>query len=709
MGENFELSNKYDNLGQAAYNMHMRKKTNSMKIRSKRRENQRMKQVTLFVSMLFLVFNIIAPAAAQPDPCDRDVIVATFGAAVIAGDVDAWAADYTASDCPAPVKEGVQLLVEAYEMLGADAVPSNGDVSLEASYTTEAGYTIRYPAGWLVQSQGQNTVFFANSNAVLQMADRGPSGLAPGERLVFFSWDDVEGLLPDANAATIETPLQLLNALIGDAVDPEFRFEAPFETDLADQMAAAARGVAFGNEFIVLVFKLDSSLYGTLLGLTLTGELESAEPVFRAMAASVLDGGEASAVEEPTEPAEQPTEIEMLEPVAVDPASWQLSDVIPLEDSFEGSYKPVLSPDGTSIAWWDRARHAVCVYDFDRPDPFCTTDTDQHLGSIHYLTWSADSAYVALTPNYFQFLHEPDIWLYEPTTGLLQNLTDDGIEDDPLRESSALIDYIPTWNPATGDIYFFRSRTTGDDQRLMELYRMSPLDGAPELVADLTDTLPEASVYRKPAVSPDGSQMALLVQSHKFEEPVNGVWLLDLEDGSLEQLVTYNNIASAGLPAWYENHGPMLESIAWTAGGTGLVISAIDLRYRASHGAPVFYYIDANTGELNPLFDFSDVPSQESFFEEDESGRTYIYRVPRWGILAPDGGTLFTVHHERTEEIEADIWAQPLPPDGSEPVVIGTFNFEIRGTRGDPEFLVEAGANGSALLIYHYLLSFEAE
>ena len=53
----------------------------------------------------------------------------------------------------------------------------------------------------------------------------------------------------------------------------------------------------------------------------------------------------------------------------------------------------------------------------------------------------------------------------------------------------ALLDYLPTWNPVTGNLYFFRSIRSSDSTSLV-LYRIPAAGSSPEQVMDLTNRLP---------------------------------------------------------------------------------------------------------------------------------------------------------------------------------------------------------------------------
>jgi hypothetical protein len=76
------------------------------------------------------------------------------------------------------------------------------------------------------------------------------------------------------------------------------------------------------------------------------------------------------------------------------------------------------------------------------------------------------------------------------------------------------------------------------------------------------------------------------------------------------------------------------------------------------------------------------------------------------GILSPDGEALVYLHYDADSREMSNISALPLPPDGSEPVHLGSFEFDIGPTAISDQYIITAAENGRALIpIYHYLLT----
>jgi hypothetical protein len=397
-----------------------------------------------------------------------------------------------------------------------------------------------------------------------------------------------------------------------------------------------------------------------------------------------------------------------------DGVGWTLAGVQDVRDLFESVSSFVdakLSPDGTMAAAPQRAEQ-LCVYTIANNALGCTP-WPERTPLAHYVTWSPDGAYLAFATEFFRRFYEPDLWVYDVAASSFTNLTDDGLEGGILGLDGALIDYLPMWHPTNGDIYFFRTRDVGDD-RSLELYRISPAGGEPELIRDLTRDLPTLSVYEQAAISPDGGQVAMIVLGNERDDPRNGVWLLSLggfmrPGGELRQVLTLDDFR-ANRPNWQEESMMMPQSLAWTADGSGLVVIGQDPMYITGISMNAAY-IDAQTGEVTLLMDYRDVPDEQSWVTAAEGeAHSGSYRMPRIGILSPDGKAFIYLHHDMGGSEMIDISALPLPPDGSEPVYLGSVEFAVGPGGTWDRYLVTASENGLALLpAYHFLLTLEKE
>jgi hypothetical protein len=367
-----------------------------------------------------------------------------------------------------------------------------------------------------------------------------------------------------------------------------------------------------------------------------------------------------------------------------------------------------LSPDGTQLAEV-MGGEAICIYTIDTGDEDCTP-WPEGLAALHYVAWSPGGDYLAFTEEFFSYAREPDLWMYDVEANSFANLTDDGMEGNFLDVSDeALIDYLPMWHPIDGDLYFFRSQRLGD--YTLQLYRISPAGGEPELIRDMTNDLPNPfPVWRQAAISPDGNQIAMIVISPRQDDPRDGVWLLGLggflrPGGEMRQVLTLEDLRG-NLPDWQEESYMVPYSLAWTA--DSMVVMGYDgqLSVRVIMNAA---YVDAATGEVTLLADYSDIPDERDWFVPAEGeAHSGSYQMPRMGILSPDGEALIYLHYDSDSREMIDASALPLPPDGSEPVHLGSFEFAVGPTGIADQYIVAAAKNGRALIpIYHFLLTLE--
>jgi hypothetical protein len=354
---------------------------------------------------------------------------------------------------------------------------------------------------------------------------------------------------------------------------------------------------------------------------------------------------------------------------AQDVSTWKVVNAEPIHTLTDDQpQNAVLAPDSSAIAWGDSQE--LCLYRFAEEETKCYALPENFtaFGRYSFLNWSPDSAYLAFNDSFFDYYYEPDIWVFEVATETFTNRTDDGITDGVLSalEEGAIFDYIPVWNPVNGDMYFFRStEVAGIDRLSLELYLMPLSRTEPKLVRDLTRDFPIYSIYRQPVISPDGTKMALIVIPARHDDPHLGVWVLNLQNGDLDQVATLDDLQQ-GLPDWLPEDALLPPDTLTWAGNDGLVVLAANTVTRAPL-AQNAYYIDLVAATVQPLLDFSALPDEEAFLAEDENGDTPLLRMPRTGTVTPDGSTWVYVGSNPGVAI---IYALPLPPDGSPPTEI---------------------------------------
>jgi dipeptidyl aminopeptidase/acylaminoacyl peptidase len=388
-------------------------------------------------------------------------------------------------------------------------------------------------------------------------------------------------------------------------------------------------------------------------------------------------------------------------------STWTMTSVEPMgaitgEDSGDPSFA-FLAPDGSALAWGE-PNTGINVYSFVDQATTNYPFPDEYRGFGRYSSpaWSPDGNYFAFTESLFDFLYESDIWLLDRAAGTITNRTDDGVYGGWLNvEQPFAIDYLPTWNPVNGDLYFFRTLQPEDSTNTTEVFLMPIGRDEPKRIVDLTPDLRLVySVYRPVAISPDGDTLAFIVLGQQLDEPVNGIWTLDLRTATAQQVVTLDELCT-GLPTWQTEDESALfpETVMW-AGNDALVVLSRDVQF-ATNISQMAYYVDLVSGETTPITAFTDVPDVETLFvESDESP---LYRMPRSGVVTPDGSTFLFLRHGVGME-HAGISAVSLPPNGSPPVEIGEIeDFNIfRAAQSAPAM----SSDGKAL-IYGYVFQFE--
>lgn len=396
---------------------------------------------------------------------------------------------------------------------------------------------------------------------------------------------------------------------------------------------------------------------------------------------------EAGAAEEaptPETPAQEAVVSEAAGPVTVESAR-SLPSVVDETDPWFAA----VSPDGAHLAYYteegrgqDRTGQ-ICLFTFDSAAKRCyELSRDLFMGYPYQLQWSADSSMIAFSENPVELGYESDIWLFKVADGSFVNLTDDGQTGtwrQPTGTPSPNVDYLPAWNPADGQIYFWRFASQGEYlQFTLGIYRVSPEGGEAELVRDLTEAVPQAALVFEQegffldgpsAISPDGQTLAALLSAvDEFGGTQTSLWSINLADaGAAPQELMPSSAFKAALPAWQE-YPAYPGGLSWTAGGQGMLVMA---RSEATHTPfTLFYYIDVASGSIAPVVDFSGLPDSEAYFEPAPgSDIPFRYFSPWTGSLSPQGNKLLMLNDLAGV---MGLLAAPLPPDGALPVVSAT-------------------------------------
>ena len=304
-----------------------------------------------------------------------------------------------------------------------------------------------------------------------------------------------------------------------------------------------------------------------------------------------------------------------------------------------------------------------------------------------------------------QLGNESDIWIMNAADGTMTNMTDDGVVGSwaSAEAGTYWLDYQPMWD-AAGDLYFLRSVPTGNFSITFQLMRLAGGEGEAELAQDMSETLDGALMtwdiedyfmMGPSSISPDGSKVAMVVQAidNPWQDGLTGAWLLDVESGELTQVASYSDFGAA-VPAWQEAPTRGL-AVQWTGDSAGFVVLVAS--WTNHFPMNVFYYVDAESGEMTPVVDFSGVESMDAAMTADEGQIPMRFYSPWTATVSPAGDKLFMLTDLAGV---AGLLTSPLPPTGELPVVSGAAESysSMGGTRSST-------AETGAVVIYGYLLT----
>lgn len=383
-----------------------------------------------------------------------------------------------------------------------------------------------------------------------------------------------------------------------------------------------------------------------------------------------------------------------------------------------------LSPDGTRVAWLvpEAARRLahLCIAAVDGSGVGGSSEDGEncftiegYLGMPYRLVWSPDSQWIAFSEDPSAQALESDIWLLDVANGVVTNRSDDGAAGRYVAvDGDYALDYLPMWDAATGNLYFWRSVPDANGSFALSLMRLDVVDeGAPQTVRDFGQTLGDGLVrfgwqrfylQGPSAIAPDGS--ALVVEIAPAQEmdvaDSHALWLIDLANVEAEPRSLATSLDwQVALPQW-SNQPAVVRGLQWTADGKGLLVAALSNDLRLPLLLP--YYVDVASGEITPVLDFSESVDRAAFFRVDAaSGSAPRFAVP-WTIgLTPNANVALLV----TDLGGAtSIWGAALPPAADAPVLLAQY----RSPGYEAWTRSSSGADGM-VLIYGLLMQSVAE
>lgn len=377
------------------------------------------------------------------------------------------------------------------------------------------------------------------------------------------------------------------------------------------------------------------------------------------------------------------------------------AQMTPLSDVVGPDYRAnqaVLSPDGTMVAWFGKGDdEGICVLTIASAKTECTPLTEAGGKAPSDLAWSPDSKTIAYSDNFFIYLLEADIHVFDVASHSFRDVTDDHSVASPLKsDRNAPEDYLPTWSP-DGALYFWRSFNPKDGS-ILSLERFATLDNPPETVRDFSHLVPgRYALSYQPAISPDGSTMAVIALQSDMNAPENGIYTIDLKTHESTLIATVNQL-HFGLPSWVQQPRAFPMAVYWA--GTNLVVNLYSPDMSTSE-PPYAVYIALPSKKVTPIFDFSAYTSVADYANASAGGQGngLPISLPGGGIPTPNGKQYLVVH--RIDQETVGLSSIALPRDGSPATPLATAEF-----RPSPAARANTiSADGQHALIFDYLVT----
>ena len=515
--------------------------------------------------------------------------------------------------------------------------------------------SFNYPEGWALDAVEENTYAVAPSVAVMNsLIDADELAFGPDDVILAVAYVDIA----DEYGAD-ETFEDVVEDALSDIRSGIFSSTTPILATNVNGHAAyrvAGSGDVMDAVMVFVDFSTDEAPVGVLVvGFGAPGQSALLEGMTEAVANTVRVPGLATL----RVPGVALADLRYDAPVAIE-------DVVP-NINFRIS---ALAPDGEVIAWYEPVRDPdggqVCTCAFATGEQTCAfVSEDVFYDLPNVMVWSPNSRYMAFAGNFYRTLRETDLIIYDRLANEVRNVTDDGVAEwKPFGANEDILgpvwlDAVFTWGP-DNMLYYVRllleDAGMGPAGAPMELHRLDPATGADELLHDLTDYFGPMPIYPSQtysldgvmSVSPDATQIALLVRESDRELSTNGVWVLDLAgDAPPVQVATSADLSRGMQPAVAEmefDAFPM--ALTWDAGGTGLYVLADLFSVTETPGFGNAYYVDLKSETVTPLFDFSGYTDESEMITgiDPETGQPPMFAMPYGAALAPDFSGLLTVN-----------------------------------------------------------------
>ncbi len=276
-------------------------------------------------------------------------------------------------------------------------------------------------------------------------------------------------------------------------------------------------------------------------------------------------------------------------PVPLEPIAWSIVETRDIEVD---GMPVVLSPDGQWIAGIG-PDDTICAWAIDSLAPTCA-DPGEYKPNMEALVWSPDSTAIAFTEDAARMMIDSDLYVFEVGTGVLTNLTDDGVvgglpfSAEERAELVTPVDLGAAWSPDSQSLMVGRMFWTSEEQEQSpEIVSIPRSGGEPTVVATLDTGNPWGVVH--PMIGLDDGTLVYTISTADPENPNEGIWLLE-PGGEPVQV----------LAGTLDDAFPYLRLMDAARTPEGLIVSAFSMSL-ASQGAgrePYAFLLNVDTGDL---------------------------------------------------------------------------------------------------------------
>ncbi|MBN1202288.1 MAG: PD40 domain-containing protein [Anaerolineae bacterium] len=343
---------------------------------------------------------------------------------------------------------------------------------------------------------------------------------------------------------------------------------------------------------------------------------------------------------------------------------WRVTTVESLADFDLTTARLHFAPDGHHAA--HDGENALCVLDVLTVTQQCVEVPEESGYTFDWyyyyspLCWSPDSSQIALVGVPYKIFRDTDLGLLDAAALELIPLVDDGFvgslitpEDLDTAQNAISVEIQPAWSP-DGSLIAVEQATITEEAGIFSA-DLALVDAATGDVRELialpghTDSQADAGATMGMAWSPDGTTIALSLRRTTPNFESDGVWLVDVESGEGEQVLSLQQAADLLQADFPEADviATFIAPLSWSPDGSRLLFWINDPIFT---GAVMRFWMDMDSREII---------SVEALAYPDEPERAQS-TYPMQAAWSPNGSTLLIATSEM-KSVPADVLI-PLDP-----------------------------------------------